>query len=167
MDDYPLYPITQARTRAGTAPTEGSTIGGALKGLGETITGAGRGALTTMLGAPADVLNMVDIPKIMTGQSYQIPYGSDYFKKNLPLAPTTQTGNVAQELGAFVPLPVTEGLQAIKSAAKKAAPTVAEMAVELSSKYGVDPRMNIIKPEGGNWINAATNRKSTRLNSSH
>lgn len=158
MDDYPLYPITQARTRAGTAPTEGSTIGGALKGLGETITGAGRGALTTMLGAPADVLNMVDIPKIMTGQSYQIPYGSDYFKKNLPLAPTTQTGNVAQELGAFVPLPVTEGLQAIKSAAKKAAPTVAEMAVELSSKYGVDPRMNIIKPEGGNWINAATDK---------
>lgn len=36
--------------------------------------------------------------------------------------------------------------------AKKLAPTAAEMALDVASKYGVDPRMNIIKPEGGNWV---------------
>jgi hypothetical protein len=95
------------RTRAGTPVTEGNMITGALRGLGETILGAGHGSLSALFGAPADLLNMVDIPKIMTGESYQIPYGSEYFKENLPGAPTTQTGKTAQELGTFVPTPVT------------------------------------------------------------
>lgn len=47
---------------------------------------------------------------------------------------------------------VGPAVKTAKKVAKAAAPTVAEMATELVSKYGVDPRMNIIKPKGGNWV---------------
>ena len=151
------------RNRAGAlVRNTDDVIPGALKGLGNTIAGAGRGSLAALLGAPADILNMVEIPEVMTEQSRlppkqvsKIPYGFEYFKNKLPFAPTSHEGKIAQELGAFLPLPVVEGVQAAKSAAKQlsplvkaAAPYAARHAVNVAEKYGVSPTMNIVKPEG-------------------
>jgi len=125
---------------------------GAMRGLGETLLGAGRGAASTTLGGVQDLINMVDIPKIMTGESYQIPYGSEYFKENLPFKPTTQTGEVAQELGSFLPVdPVSafkSGVSTVKKVGKAIAPTAAEMALDLAEKAGTPVRQFAIPPEG-------------------
>jgi predicted lipoprotein len=74
----------------------------------------------------------------------------------LPSAGDSQEAKVAQELGQFMPLTGEElapAGRALASSAKALAPTAAEMALDIASKYGVDPRMNIIKPKGGNWAN--------------
>jgi len=126
MQKFPLKSDNpQVRNRAGqVVHNTNDMIPGAIHGLGNTIVGAGRGSVATTLGAPADLLNMVDVPEIMTGQSYQIPYGSEYFKEHLPLAPTSHEGKIAQELGAFIPTPVNAGIQAVKAGAKKLAPEI-------------------------------------------
>jgi hypothetical protein len=158
-------PVT--RNRAGVPVQDTNVLGGAMQGLGETLLGAGRGYTATALGGVQDLLNMVDIPKIMTGESYQIPYGSEYFKENLPLKPTTQTGEVAQELGSFLPVDPTQvvksGVKTAKNIGKAIAPTAAEMALDIASKYGVDPRMNIIKPKSGNWLNNSVEESTKRV----
>lgn len=46
---------------------------------------------------------------------------------------------------------------------KALAPTAAEMALDIASKYGVDPRMNIIKPKGGNWMPDTPERMTEKL----
>ena len=154
-----LFPINPnigrepvARTRAGVPVQDTNVLGGALQGLGETLLGAGRGYTATALGGIQDLLNMVDIPQLMTGESYQIPYGSEYFKEKLPLKPTTQTGEVAQELGSFLPLDPTQvvksGYKAAKTVGKAIAPTAAEMALDLAEKGGAPVRQFAVPPEG-------------------
>jgi len=130
--EFPIRPdldemrLAIARNRAGQPVQNASDmIPGAIRGLGNTIVGAGRGAITSGAGWMTDLINSVDIPQIMTGQSYQIPYGTEYLKENLPLAPTSQEGKVAQQLGEFAPLPIAEGVQAVKAGVKKMSPEIA------------------------------------------
>lgn len=140
------------RNRAGQIVRDTSVLPGALRGLADMLTGAGRGSVAMTLGAPADILNLLRV-KQLSGSD--IPYGSEYFLKNLPLAPTTQTGRVSQELGGFVPTPaaaVTTPAKTLAQVAKASAPYAARSAVGLAEKYGVAPTMNIIKPKGGNWL---------------
>ena len=70
-----------------------------------------RGRLATMLGTPTDLANIFrsPMPTEMFGETnyepaQQLPYGSEYFLKNLPLAPTSRVGEVAGQAGSFVPL---------------------------------------------------------------
>jgi len=142
-----------ARNRAGQIVREPNDIvPGALRGLADMLLGAGRGAVTTTLGAPADILNLLRVKQL--GGS-DIPYGSEYFRGALPLAPTSQTGKVSQSLGEFVPLPtqaVTTPVRIAGKVLKESAPHAARHALQLSEKYGVSPTMNVIKPKGGNWL---------------
>ena len=137
------------RTRAGVPVEDTNVLGGALQGLGETLLGAGRGYTAIGLGGVQDLLNMIDLPQIMTGQSYQIPYGSEYFKENLPLKPTTQTGQVAQELGSFLPMDPTQvakaGYKTAKTVGKSLAPTMADM---MEAELKARGMMMGVAPEG-------------------
>lgn len=71
-----------------------------------------RGRVAGLLGAIPDLLNMAGrspMPTETFGDTQyeptkQLPYGSEHYLKTLPLAPTTQTGRVANEMGALVPL---------------------------------------------------------------
>jgi hypothetical protein len=134
------------RTRAGVPVEDTNVLGGALQGLGETLVGGGRGALATMLGAPADILNLLNVKQFGTPD---IPYGSEFFKESLPLAPTTQTGKTAQQLGEFLPInpeqPVQAGVAGARRAGKALAPTMADMLEAQLQKTGM---MMPIAPEG-------------------
>lgn len=134
------------RTRAGVPVEDTNVLGGALQGLGETLVGGGRGALATMLGAPADILNLLNVKQFGTPD---IPYGSEFFKESLPLAPTTQTGKTAQQLGEFLPInpeqPVQAGVAGARKAGKALAPTMADMLEAQLQKTGM---MMPIAPEG-------------------
>jgi hypothetical protein len=137
---------SRPRTRAGVPVEDTNVLGGALQGLGETLVGGGRGALATMLGAPADILNLLNVKQFGTPD---IPYGSEFFKESLPLAPTTQTGKTAQQLGEFLPInpeqPVQAGVAGARKAGKALAPTMADMLEAQLQKTGM---MMPIAPEG-------------------
>ena len=82
-----------------------------------------RGRLAGLLGAPSDILNLLRTPQPteMFGQvdytpQTQVPYGSEQFLKELPLAPTSRVGQVAGQVASFVPLnpmPAVRGVQKI------------------------------------------------------
>jgi hypothetical protein len=55
-------------------------------------------------------------------------------------------------IAPFAPAVAGKTAKLAAKGAKALAPTAAEMALDIASKYGVDPRMNIIKPKGGNWV---------------
>ena len=59
-------------------------------------------------------------------------------------------------IAPFAPAVAGKTAKLAAKGAKALAPTAAEMALDIASKYGVDPRMNIIKPKGGNWINESS-----------
>jgi hypothetical protein len=137
-------PVT--RTRAGVPVKDTNVLGGALAGLGETITGAGRGALATTLGGAADIANLLDLPKLMTGESYEIPYGSEYFKEKLPFAPTTQTGKVAQQLGEFIPIDPRKPVEEAIAGVRKLAPVAKEMVGAGLERAAAPTRMYAVPP---------------------
>jgi hypothetical protein len=58
-------------------------------------------------------------------------------------------------IAPFAPAVAGKTAKLAAKGAKALAPTAAEMALDIASKYGVDPRMNIIKPKGGNWMAGA------------
>lgn len=82
-----------------------------------------RGRLAGLLGAPADILNLLRSPQPteMFGEmdytpQKQIPYGTEQFLKELPLAPTSKIGQVAGQAASFVPLnpmPAVKGVQKV------------------------------------------------------
>ena len=82
-----------------------------------------RGRLAGLLGAPSDILNLLRTPQPteMFGQvdytpQTQVPYGSEQFLKELPLAPTSRVGQVAGQVASFVPLnpmPAVRGVQKV------------------------------------------------------
>lgn len=159
--EFPIQPslddmrLAIARNRAGQpVQNAGDMIPGAVRGLGNTILGAGRGALASGAGWMTDLINSVDIPKVMTGESYQIPYGIQYFKEHLPFAPTSQEGKVAQELGEFAPLPISEGVQAVKAGVKKFAPEVSA-ALHQAYTTGEGPLGKLVTSGGTNAMHAA------------
>lgn len=80
-----------------------------------------RGRLAGLLGAPADIGNIVRSPMPMEAfgsydyeQPKQLPYTTEQFLKELPLAPTTPVGQLAGQAASFVPLnpaPLVRGAQ--------------------------------------------------------
>lgn len=156
---------------------------GAMSGLFNTLAGGLRGRVIGAAGVPGDIIEgMSDLegalptmerkPKGQTfPQTYKAPPAfklptMEELDTMLPSAGDSHEAKIAQELGQFMPITGNElapAGRAIVSSAKKLAPTAAEMAVELASKYGVDPRMNIIKPKGGNWMPDTPERMTERL----
>jgi hypothetical protein len=82
-----------------------------------------RGRLAGLLGAPADILNLLRSPQPteMFGEvdytpQKQVPYGTEQFLKELPLAPTSKIGQVAGQAASFIPLnpmPAVRGVQKV------------------------------------------------------
>jgi hypothetical protein len=82
-----------------------------------------RGRLAGLLGAPADILNLLRSPQPteMFGEvdytpQTQVPYGTEQFLKELPLAPRSKIGQVAGQAASFVPLnpmPAVRGVQKV------------------------------------------------------
>ena len=82
-----------------------------------------RGRLAGLLGAPADILNLLRTPQPteMFGEvdytpQTQVPYGTEQFLKELPLAPTSRVGQLAGQAASFVPLnpmPAVRGVQKV------------------------------------------------------
>jgi hypothetical protein len=82
-----------------------------------------RGRLAGLLGAPSDILNLLRTPQpteMFGSVDYtpqtQVPYGSEQFLKELPLAPTSRIGQIAGQAASFVPLnpmPAVRGVQKI------------------------------------------------------
>ena len=106
-----------------------------------------RGTFAGLLGTPADVANIPQSPMPMEqfgeysyAPAQKIPYGSEYFLKNLPLAPAEDNplGRVAGQVGSFAPMvPV----QAARMAGKGVMATgrfVAPKAGQLAEQYMVN-----------------------------
>ena len=82
-----------------------------------------RGRLAGLLGLPADIGNIVrsPMPMEMFGdyeyeKPPQLPYTTEYFLKELPLAPTAPIGQLAGQAASFVPLnpaPLVRGVQKV------------------------------------------------------
>jgi len=66
-------------------------------------------------------------------------------------------------IAPFAPAVAGKTAKLAAKGAKALAPPAAEMALDVASKYGVDPRMNIIKPKGGNWMPDTPERMTERL----
>jgi hypothetical protein len=88
-----------------------------------------------MLGLPADLANFLQSPmptetfgNTQYEPAQQLPYGSEYFLKNLPLAPTSRVGEVAGQAGAFVPLNPMPAARAAAAGVKALGPTAGRMA---------------------------------------
>ena len=82
-----------------------------------------RGRLAGLLGLPSDIGNIVrsPMPMEMFGdyeyeKPPQLPYTTEYFLKELPLAPTAPVGQLAGQAASFVPLnpaPLVRGVQKV------------------------------------------------------
>ena len=80
-----------------------------------------RGRLAGLLGLPSDIGNIVRTPQPMEAfgsyeyeQPQQLPYTTEQFLKELPLAPTAPIGQLAGQAASFVPLnpaPLVRGAQ--------------------------------------------------------
>lgn len=80
-----------------------------------------RGRLAGLLGLPSDIGNLIRSPQPMEAfgsydyeQPKQLPYTTEYFLKELPLAPTAPVGQLAGQAASFVPLnpaPLVRGAQ--------------------------------------------------------
>jgi hypothetical protein len=66
----------------------------------------------------------------------QLPYGSEYFLKNLPLAPTSRVGEVAGQAGSFVPLNPMPAARAAAAGVKALGPTAGRMAEQYLTRTG-------------------------------
>ena len=100
-----------------------------------------RGTFAGLLGTPADVANIPQSPMPMEqfgeysyAPAQKIPYGSEYFLENLPLAPAEDNplGRVAGQVGSFAPMvPVQAARMAGKGvmAAGRAGERLAERVV--------------------------------------
>jgi hypothetical protein len=102
-----------------------------------------RGRLAGMLGTPTDLANIFrsPMPTEMFGETnyepaQQLPYGSEYFLKNLPLAPTSRVGEVAGQAGSFVPLNPMPAARAAAAGAKALGPTAGRMAEQYLTRTG-------------------------------
>ena len=136
-----------------------------------------RGRLAGLLGLPSDVANMVRtlMPTEMMGgpveyeEPTQVPYGTDFMLKNLPLAPAADNplGRVAGQAGALVPLTPMEIARAARPAVRAAtelgkfvAPKAGQLAENYMQRMGVMP--GIIEKANPNtvWYRGQTGAKS-------
>lgn len=152
--------FTGARNRAGQPVTEtGDIVTGALGGLARTIGGAAHGAATQLLGGAGDINQLIvnhvgsafpNAPALPTTKRLQ---------ELSPIAPQSQEGKVAQELGQFIPVPGLKGGSKVANAlgeqfAKKAAP-IAER---------VEPTMGAVTPEEAAQATQVLNAPKTAAN---
>jgi len=83
-----------------------------------------RGRIAGLFGLVPDVLNFMGrspMPTETFGETQydprpQLPYDTDYYLKNLPMAPTSRVGQVAGQAASFVPLnpmPAVRGVQRV------------------------------------------------------
>lgn len=82
-----------------------------------------RGRLAGLLGLPSDIGNLIRSPMPMEAfgsydyeQPKQLPYTTEQFLKELPLAPTAPVGQLAGQAASFVPLnpaPLVRGVQKV------------------------------------------------------
>ena len=120
-----------------------------------------RGRLAGLLGAPSDILNLLRTPQPteMFGQvdytpQTQVPYGSEQFLKELPLAPTSRVGQVAGQVASFVPLnpmPAVRGVQKIGQMAGEelAATMMGQRPNSMMSKVVPQPLFAVAPEQGG------------------
>lgn len=106
-----------------------------------------RGRLAGLLGLLPDALNFMGrspMPTEMFGDTQydpapQMPYGSEYYLKNLPLKPTSRIGEVAGQAGAFVPLNPMPAARAVVAGAKALGPTAVGMGERYLQRQGLMP----------------------------
>jgi len=86
-----------------------------------------RGRLATTAGTPSDILNMFRSPNPMEvygdvnyAPQQQVPYSSQELMQTLPLPPTSPAGQLAGNVGSFVPLSPAEILQSARLARQAA-----------------------------------------------
>jgi hypothetical protein len=155
---------TGVRTRGGVPVKDTSDVfTGAMGGLARTIGGAARGAVTSALGAPGDI-NKLIVENI--GSAFpNAPAAptTEQIQQALPGQPTTQEGKVAQQLGAFLPVPLIPKVPGAKAAieaqfAEKVAPAVR---IEPTMEAGVKPAVAKVQPAANQPIMAGVGAAKT------
>lgn len=104
-----------------------------------------RGRLAGLLGLIPDVLNFMGrspMPTETFGETQynprpQLPYDTDFYLKNLPLAPTSRAGQVAGQAASFVPLNPAPAARALGAGAKALGPTAANMTEGYLQRQGL------------------------------
>ena len=122
-----------------------------------------RGTFAGLLGAPADVANIPQSPMPMEqfgeysyAPAQKIPYGSEYFLKNLPLAPAEDNplGRVAGQVGSFAPMvPVQAARMAgkgVMATGRFVAPKAGLLAENYMQRMGTMP--SIVPAESGGLL---------------
>lgn len=88
-----------------------------------------RGRLASTMGAIPDLMNLkrslLPAEAVQALEAYgqiapEVPYGSQYFQENLPLPPTSPAGQLAGNVGSFVPMTPAEALQSARLARQAA-----------------------------------------------
>ena len=126
-----------------------------------------RGSFAGLLGILPDVANFLGRSPMPTealgefdyGPRQQLPYGSEFYLKELPLAPTSPVGQLAGQVGSFVPLspmPAIRGAQTVgRMVGQRMAENVAMgrpslpsmLAEPRSSLFAVEPSPMMPKPQ--------------------
>ena len=104
-----------------------------------------RGRLAGLLGLIPDVLNFMGrspMPTETFGETQynprpQLPYDTDFYLKNLPLAPTSRAGQIAGQAASFVPLNPAPAARALGAGAKALGPTAAGMTEGYLQRQGL------------------------------
>ena len=115
-----------------------------------------RGRLAGLLGLIPDVLNFMGrspMPTETFGETQynprpQLPYDTDFYLKNLPLAPTSRAGQVAGQAASFVPLNPAPLVRAGVAGAQALAPTAARMTERYMQRQGFMPGVVPEPPSG-------------------
>jgi hypothetical protein len=115
-----------------------------------------RGRLAGLLGLIPDVLNFMGrspMPTETFGETQynprpQLPYDTDFYLKNLPLAPTSRAGQVAGQAASFVPLNPAPLVRAGVAGAQALAPTAARMTEGFMQRQGFMPGVVPAQPSG-------------------
>jgi len=126
-----------------------------------------RGSVAGLLGLLPDVANFMGRSPMPTetfgefdyGPRQQLPYGSEFYLKELPLAPTSPVGQLAGQVGSFVPLspmPAVRGAQTVgRMVGQRMAENVAMgrpslpsmLAEPRASLFAVEPSAMMPKPQ--------------------
>lgn len=126
-----------------------------------------RGSFAGLLGILPDVANFMGRSPMPTetfgefdyGPRQQLPYGSEFYLKELPLAPTSPVGQLAGQVGSFVPLspmPAVRGAQTVgRMVGQRMAENVAMgrpslpsmLAEPRASLFAVEPSAMMPKPQ--------------------
>lgn len=120
-----------------------------------------RGRIAGLFGLVPDVLNFMGrspMPTEMFGETQyeptpQLPYGSEYYLKNLPLAPTSRAGEIAGQAGAFVPLNPMPAARAVAAGARALGPTAARMTEGYLQRQGFMP--GVVEGESAGMLGGA------------